>query len=92
MAITKTKLLKSDKLFIKGYSIMHKEGNTDARGGGVAIFVKRGIPYSKAQLPANEVECIAIKLSNNITVVAACNRSVNKFKRIQAKFTAHTII
>jgi exonuclease III len=52
MAITETKLLKSDKLLIKGYSIMRKERNTDTRGGGVAIFVKRGIPYSKAQLPA----------------------------------------
>jgi hypothetical protein len=81
MAITETKLLKSDKLLIKGYSIMRKERNTDTRGGGVAIFVKRGIPYSKAQLPANEVECTAIKLSNNITVVAVYNRPVSKFKR-----------
>ncbi|KAJ3638948.1 hypothetical protein MTP99_002276 [Tenebrio molitor] len=60
---------------------MRKERNTDTRGGGVAIFVKRGIPYSKAQLPANEVECTAIKLSNNITVVAVYNRPVSKFKR-----------
>jgi hypothetical protein len=80
MAVTETKLLKTDKIIIEGFSIIRKERNTDTRGGGVAILVKRGIPYIKAQLPVNEIECAAINLANKTTIVVAYNRPINKYK------------
>jgi hypothetical protein len=64
MLITETKLLKTDKIQIESYNLLRKERNTDTRGGGVAILVKRGIPYIKAQLTANGIECTAIKPPN----------------------------
>jgi hypothetical protein len=80
MLITETKLLKTDKINIDSYNILRKERNTDTRGGGVAILVKRGIPYIKAQVAANEIECTAIKLSNNIVIAVVYNRPCNKYK------------
>jgi exonuclease III len=80
MLITETKLLKTDKLNIDSYNILRKERNTDTRGGGVAILVKRGIPYIKAQVAANEIECTAIKLSNNVVIAVVYNRPCNKYK------------
>jgi exonuclease III len=59
MLITETKLLKTDKINIDSYNILSKERNTDTRGGGVVILVKRGIAYIKAQVAANEIECTA---------------------------------
>jgi hypothetical protein len=80
MLITETKLLKTDKINIDPYNILRKERNTDTRGGGVAILVKHGIPYIKAQVAANEIECTAIKLSNNIVIAVVYNRPCNKYK------------
>jgi hypothetical protein len=80
MLITETKLLKTDKIQIESYNLIRKERNTDTRGGGVAILVKRGIPYIKAQLTANEIECTAIKLSNKIVIAVVYNRPCNKYK------------
>jgi exonuclease III len=47
MLITETKLLKTDKIHIESYNLLREERNTYTRGGGVAILVKRGIPYIK---------------------------------------------
>ncbi|KAJ3616495.1 hypothetical protein MTP99_019824 [Tenebrio molitor] len=94
MAVTETKLLKTDKIIIEGFSIIRKERNTDTRGGGVAILVKRGIPYIKAQLPVNEIECAAINLANKTTIVVAYNRPINKYKAdsIHKILNSHTNI
>jgi hypothetical protein len=80
MLIIETKLLKTDKLNIDSYNILRKERNTDTRGGGVAILVKRGLPYIKGQVAANEIVCTAIKLSNNIVIAVVYNRPCNKYK------------
>jgi hypothetical protein len=81
LAMSETKLLKTDKFYINGYSVIRKDRESNTRGGGVAILVKRGIPYARVRLPDTEFEAAAIKLThNNIIIIAMYNRPANKYK------------
>jgi hypothetical protein len=78
--MSETKLLKTDKFHVNGYSVIRKDRENNTRGGDVAILVKRGIPYAKVRLPDTEFETAAIRLTyNNIIIITMCNRPANKY-------------
>jgi hypothetical protein len=50
---------------------LRKQRDTNTRGGGVAIFLEKDIPFTNVRLLATVFECTAIKLGNNdITIIS----------------------
>ncbi|CAL1680787.1 unnamed protein product [Lasius platythorax] len=77
MLINETKLNKNDRLKIKGYSCIRKERQN--RAGGVAVLVRKDIPYQEIKLKSEvAIENICIRLENNIHIIAAYNRPLNR--------------
>lgn len=68
MLINETKLIKTDTINIKGYTIYRKDRNTTTtRGGGVAILVKKELSHQEFILNT-QLEAHAI-IINNILIV-----------------------
>lgn len=75
--INKTKLNKNDRLKIKGYNCIRKERQN--RAGGVAVLVRKDISYQEINLKSEiAIENICIRLENNIHIIAAYNRPLNR--------------
>ncbi|KAH0808874.1 hypothetical protein GEV33_013917 [Tenebrio molitor] len=79
----KTKLIHSDKLHIRNYSIVRKDrnNNTRTRGRGVIIGVRKGVPYTTKNVTGTTIETTAIQLAGGeTTIVGAYNPPHNYYK------------
>lgn len=79
MLINESKLIKTDGLRIKNYSILRSDRNSNdnVRGGGVLILIKNNVPYKKINSPKTDIENTILKLENGILLIAAYNRPSN---------------
>ena len=78
MTINETKLTPDITIKIKNYTVLRRDRT--AHGGGVAIAIKKSIPYQ--QLPSIDhvsIEHIILKITNNIFIVAVYNNPRNLF-------------
>jgi hypothetical protein len=75
--VNETKLTATDRLKIRNYTCLRKD-RLHAAGGGVAIFIKNDVVYSKINLHYSiSIECIGIRLENNVHIIAAYNSPSN---------------
>jgi hypothetical protein len=83
LVITETKLINSDKITLKNYTITRKDrnNNKNTRGAGVLIAVRKGIPYTSMKITNTSLETAAIQLEGNgPAIVGAYNPPQNYFK------------
>jgi hypothetical protein len=81
--ITETKLINSDKITLKNYTITRKDRNNNksTRGGGVLIAVRKGILYTSMKITNTSLETAAIQLAGNgPAIVGPYNPPQNYFK------------
>lgn len=84
MTINETKLTPDIKIKIKNFNILRRDRT--AHGGGVAILIKNNIPYITVDVQnRTSIEHLAIKLINNIFIVAAYNNPRNIFTDLDLK-------
>lgn len=84
MLINETKLTDQDKLKIKNYDVIRKDRDDNTRAGGVAILIRRAIPYETVDTTRNTstIEHITLRLIDNTYVTAVYNKPTNIFRRI----------
>lgn len=80
MLINELRIKDKDKLNIRHYSTIRKLRLNDTGHGGVAILIRRGVPYTEVGSTQCSIENTGIKLDNNITIIAAYNSPSNIFK------------
>lgn len=79
--ITETKLQTTDKIKIQNYSSHRYDRNDPVPGGGVAILIKKNIPYTKLKINQNlSFEYAAIKLKNDLSIIGIYNKPSNRFE------------
>jgi hypothetical protein len=83
LVITETKLINSDKITFRNYTLTRQDrnNNKNTRGGGVLIAVRKGVPYTSKKTPNTSLETAAIQLADNgPAIVGAYNPPYNYFK------------
>ena len=76
MLLNDTRLVEADRLTVKGYKV-HRSDRRN-RAGGVAILVRCSIPHVTTDLPRTNMETIAIRLQNDVRIIAIYNRPRNR--------------
>lgn len=80
--INETKLIESNKIRFKNYTILRKD--RDAQGGGVAALIKNNIPHKiLTHQIATGIENICLKLEDSTIIIAAYNPPRNFFTERQ---------
>ena len=77
--VTETWLNSSRRVVLPGFQVPYRHDRPDKRGGGVAVFVRNGLPFSEVQLlcgaenPKMDGICVKIHLpkSKHLFVVTA---------------------
>lgn len=79
--ITETKLQATDKIKIRNYSVHKYDRNDPVPGGGVAILIKKSIPYVKITINQNlSFEYACIKLNNDLSIIGIYNKPTNYYE------------
>lgn len=72
MLVNETKLTDQDTLKFQKYEVLRKDRHHNTRAGGVAILIRKGIPY--VDITANDnlldIEHITIKLEDNTYITS----------------------
>lgn len=79
MLLNELKLKDNHKLFIRNYS-NNKLRPENTGYGGVAMLVKKGIPYIDLGSVTCSIENIGIQVDKNLVIIAAYNPPSNKYR------------
>ena len=73
LLLNETKLKSTVKFNILGYDSVRKDRADGRAGGGVMILIKQSVQYTEIPAKTNNLETVAIKLSNNLIIVSLYN-------------------
>lgn len=80
MLINELKVKDNFKLTIRNYTTIFKLRDNNTGYGGVAILIKKGIPFIEVDSVQCSIENIGIKIEKDLTIIAAYNPPSNKYK------------
>jgi hypothetical protein len=79
MLINETKLKRTQKFTLRGFSIIRKDRADNSGAGGVLALIKNNIPHAEITLRNNTMENICFKLTDNTYIISIYNRPQNHF-------------
>lgn len=79
ISINETRLTSKQKFYVHNYDIIRKDRDSDSPSGGVMLLVKKGIDQYQITTKTKQLECVGIKLKNNVVIISAYLSPNSKF-------------
>lgn len=74
LLVNETKLRANFKSKLRSYRVLRNDRLSDYPAGGLAVFIKRDIPFTEVKIQSDcRLETICIRLENNVYIVMAYN-------------------